>query len=151
MKSVPLKVVCVAYVLALLYLLMTGEPVASLVAVWIPVGSYEAIVVAAHVTSFAILSLLLWATRFPARIGQRLRLLVVCAVGLEFAQGLTLTRTPDVLDGVCNLGGVAAGSLAFVMLRRTRRGRPGVNSAPGTAVPARDTCGCLPAPYGGRS
>ncbi|MHC4402727.1 MAG: VanZ family protein [Planctomycetota bacterium] len=100
------RTVCVAYLGVLTFLLLTPDPFA-LIGLRLPPGPSGGITI--HFLSFAILSLLVCASRWPVRRGVLAGALLCYAILTETLQATIPNREVQLLDYLENLLGLVAG------------------------------------------
>jgi VanZ family protein len=108
-----IRLALVGYALVLSFLLLAPEPL-KLLGLSSPRGGSSLRMV--HFFLFAVLGFLVFASRWPARRGLMIGLLVAYALVTETLQGVIPNRTVELLDYLENLLGLAAGGAAWWLL-----------------------------------
>lgn len=85
-----------------------------------------------HLVGYA--TLMGWFAQLPLRRGRLAVTCVAFGIAMEFAQGLTPNRTPDVWDAVANAIGVGLGWLSAVALPNFRVHLGGLRQAPDSTL-----------------
>lgn len=109
--QVVMRVLCVSYMLVLTMLLLVRDPggllgfppEVPLVLQWL--------IQSAHFTTFAVLSFLVFSSRWPLWSWLLVLILCIYAGGTELGQGLVATRTPELGDLMLDLLGILVGGL----------------------------------------
>ena len=103
-----MRFVCIGYLIYLTALLWTANP-ERLVGGELP-GFLHGLLPAAHLLSFLVLAVLALVTRWPAPRWVIVVLLVIYGGMTEIVQGFLPPRTPDWMDWLQDMGGIAVGA-----------------------------------------
>lgn len=114
--QIVMRVLCVSYMLVLTMLLLVRDPggllgfppEVPLVLQWL--------IQSAHFTTFAVLSFLVFSSRWPLWSWLLVLILCIYAAGTELGQGLVATRTPELGDLMLDLLGILVGGLFYWFL-----------------------------------
>ena len=103
------RTLCIGYFITLYWLLLAAEPIRLLRSrpdLFEPLGDAS---VVGHLLGFTLLTLLALIPRWPVPRWAVVLCLIGCAVGTEPLQTLVPERTPEIVDCLQNLAGIAIG------------------------------------------
>jgi VanZ family protein len=111
------RLACSSYWLLLTVLLLAPNPLALFHIHHLPAAASNDKLV--HFSCFLVLAILVGASHFPVRVWMIAAIMVAYAVIAEAAQYFSPPRTVDAWDAVCNLAGLATGTVIYELIHRT--------------------------------